>query len=848
MKIKLSLLLVALVLIGQFSQLAHASYYGLVPNSRDPKEIITFDARYPYWTRGIYIATYPHHSWSKEGWTAEYYGGVVSDTNPKGPGHLIQFASWQMNGKNAPTSGIDFVHAGPYMSWSRSTWEGSSGGIRGHWPDELFKPKQWYRFTHRVWLPTSGEPHFGYAGVWMKALETGQWYHLATFKFPAELTGFNDMGGFMEYFSGNASEKAAAEFRNSYSVVDGKWRSEHDFTARNGGDDKVTLASGDNGRSVIMETTHMPIDPATRRRQKTEVVPQNFTLKQPEKPDFLDKPAIAKATAEQMGNQMTVRWEVSNKTSPQLGYTIDVYDGPAKVASFSANNPEDREHTLTLPQAAKGAVTARIALHDIFNQTSPEFECSARASSVMQAPANISNTPGVSYKYFESPKNDTWRELPDYSTLKPVRSGTTATPELTPRLRREGYAFEYNGFIDVPSDGIYTFTVVTACGARLKIGERNIIQTTGYRSIAPYTGSIALHAGKYPIQLQYYQGKRQMTQADDFLQLNWSGPGFAATPVPATAYTHVAAANEAKLVVQGKMLDEVNVQLTCQLSGFEGKPQRVEYYAVNPTFDYFTMQGGSSADYYLGSAGSTDAPMSACLWGGKTKVVRARAILTDSRTVDSEPITVEESVALKEIDTNGMRLTTLEHHLYPMNRTATAEKVTIVGESMGLLTKPHKGDVTLIAHLADLTPGQALPDGTQLESAGNWYAGIILRDNNEPRPGMPLGGNSIPYICLMGSADGATRKCDSTMIDGAGNQPSGDIGRDCKWFKLTRQGPKLKAFISKDGKEWKQVTDIELPKMQDTIEIGFVQYALPQATPRIHWATFDQFTVKDSAE
>jgi len=169
--------------------------------------------------------------------------------------------------------------------------------------------------------------------------------------------------------------------------------------------------------------------------------------------------------------------------------------------------------------------------------------------------------------------------------------------------------------------------------------------------------------------------------------------------------------------------------------------------------------------------------------------------------------------------------------------------VMIVGESMGLLTCPHKGDITLIARLAGLTSNQALPDGTHLESAGNWFSGIILRENLNARPGEPLGGAQIPYITLLGSDDDATRHCGSTMINGAGNQPSGDEGRDSKWFKLTRKGADLTAFISKDGKDWKQVKTVTLPKMKDEIEIGFIHYALPSATLAIHWAKFDNVSI-----
>jgi hypothetical protein len=163
---------------------------------------------------------------------------------------------------------------------------------------------------------------------------------------------------------------------------------------------------------------------------------------------------------------------------------------------------------------------------------------------------------------------------------------------------------------------------------------------------------------------------------------------------------------------------------------------------------------------------------------------------------------------------------------------------------MTLYTQPHQGDVTLIAHLVAITPNQPTPDGTRPKDPGNWFSGIILRANANPRPGEPLGGANIPYSALMGSSDGATRHCDSTMINGAGNQPSGDIGSDLKWFKLVRRGADITTYASKDGENWKEIKTVNLPKLPAECEIGFVHYSIPSATPIVHHATFDHIRIE----
>ena len=96
------------------------------------------------------------------------------------------------------------------------------------------------------------------------------------------------------------------------------------------------------------------------------------------------------------------------------------------------------------------------------------------------------------------------------------------------------------------------------------------------------------------------------------------------------------------------------------------------------------------------------------------------------------------------------------------------------------------------------------------------------------------------------------------MINGAGNQISAPDGSGFDWFKLTRKGQVLSAFISNDGKTWKMIQTFTLPttaggryqvhQMGDQIEVGFIHYALPSPTPRIHWAQFDHISISDDAK
>ncbi len=826
------------------SPAANASYFALTRETKDAQQCITYDVSYPYWTDSIYIATYPGFSHSKEGWHAPYYGGIVSNT--RNAPTLIQYASWQMSGKDAPASGIDFIHAGKHMSWVRSTWEGSSGGIKGLWPAAEFKPKEWYRFVNRVWTPVAASPHLGYAGVWMKSLTTGEWHHLATFKFPAELTGFNSMGGFCEYISDNATNTCAAEFRNVYAMRNDKWDSEPDFSAYNHKEDLIKLTQPSDKRSVLLETTRTPLDPQSGKHTVIPVVTQLVNLNQPAAPDFLDNVRITAPAAEGAGKRCVVKWQVDAKNSPQLGWSVEILDGGTVIASAVENDPDARQCVLEIGSIKKRPA-ARIQITDIFGQLSAPVTIPIKRAAIQPAIKPAPLAPGLLYRYFESQKPDSWTMLPEFRELTPKRQGIVATPDLTPRLSRTGYAFEFTGFLRVPESGLYQFNLISASGARLILDDRVVIDAADYHSIAKTPGTIALAAGYHKLAVPYFQGARQFQQADDFLQLTWSGPGLSDQVIPFTAFCHTPPPGgpEARIVVKAVQQDDSGtvLMLSAEIIPADHPAARVEYYASNPDFDYYSGQGARGAAYFLTSSTLPSKPVPAILWSGGGQAIHARLVDDQNRTLDSAPLVIPAQAN----DPAGpgkhgpFELTQLEHHLYPMATSADADSVTLVGESMGLLTKPLTGDGILTARLADITSNQRQADGTELMDANNWFAGIIMRDILNARPGEPLGGSAIPYASVMGSAARQTRYCDSTMINGAGNQPAG-AGDSNTWFRIERKGQDFILSDSADGVIWKTIKTVNLPKMGATLHAGFLIYAIPSATNRVHWARFDHIS------
>jgi hexosaminidase len=72
--------------------------------------------------------------------------------------------------------------------------------------------------------------------------------------------------------------------------------------------------------------------------------------------------------------------------------------------------------------------------------------------------------------------------------------------------RSVAFGLRFDGFVRVPADGIYTFTLSSDDGSILTIGNQRVVDNDGWHSEAVRTGQIALAAGIHPIEIRFVQG------------------------------------------------------------------------------------------------------------------------------------------------------------------------------------------------------------------------------------------------------------------------------------------------------------------------------------------------------
>lgn len=84
-----------------------------------------------------------------------------------------------------------------------------------------------------------------------------------------------------------------------------------------------------------------------------------------------------------------------------------------------------------------------------------------------QPPLNSTNlAPGLHAECYEGG----WERVPDFSLLRPVRTGSITNFDLGFRTRDELVGLRFTGFLDIPSDGTYSFRVASDDGALLFVG------------------------------------------------------------------------------------------------------------------------------------------------------------------------------------------------------------------------------------------------------------------------------------------------------------------------------------------------------------------------------------------
>ncbi len=145
-------------------------------------------------------------------------------------------------------------------------------------------------------------------------------------------------------------------------------------------------------------------------------------------------------------------------------------------------------------------------------------------------------SPGLSFQIFPG----SWTELPDLTKQTAVITGNA--PSLDANAQGfTRYAVAWNGFVDIPADGGYTFHLMSRDGARAVIDGLEVAKTgppfpqvcgSPGNAVRYDRGSLGLRAGLHTLHVE---GLHSISQGPP--RLLWEGPGLPLTDVPVSAFS-----------------------------------------------------------------------------------------------------------------------------------------------------------------------------------------------------------------------------------------------------------------------------------------------------------------------
>ena len=134
---------------------------------------------------------------------------------------------------------------------------------------------------------------------------------------------------------------------------------------------------------------------------------------------------------------------------------------------------------------------------------------------------------GLKYAYHEGK----WNVLPDFAKLRPRKTGTTLGFDFSKiKMRPDYFGVVFTGFLRIPADGEYTFSMGSDDGSRLSLDGRTVAVNDSIHAMTEKSGTVQLTAGRHAIRIEFFDALNT-----DALALSVQGPGMPRQPVPASS-------------------------------------------------------------------------------------------------------------------------------------------------------------------------------------------------------------------------------------------------------------------------------------------------------------------------
>ncbi len=280
------------------------------------------------------------------------------------------------------------------------------------------------------------------------------------------------------------------------------------------------------------------------------------------------------------GGSTTLRWTTSNAASAGIDQGI----GGVAVPSGTRTVSPATTTTYTLTADGTGGPVSKQVTVTVQTLRDPDNPSGTQA--------------GLAVRYYDlsSPAS-----LPDFGALVPYKSSTAAQINYTSTSgnfadsdRADNLGAAYTGYVEVPTDGLYTFYAESDDGSALYIGSTKVVDNDGLHGMAEKSGAIGLRAGKHALRVDFFEAV-----GGAGLIMRYGGPGVSKQAVPAGVLSHVAAAAQFSSIQVTPSAGYAQVSGSAQFTAY---PKDQYGGAVAAVISWSVSGGGSMSPNSSGSA------------------------------------------------------------------------------------------------------------------------------------------------------------------------------------------------------------------------------------------------------
>ncbi|MFB6341217.1 TIM-barrel domain-containing protein [Saccharicrinis sp. FJH62] len=180
------------------------------------------------------------------------------------------------------------------------------------------------------------------------------------------------------------------------------------------------------------------------------------------------------------GSEERVLVDIKSTPNAHIFYTLD------------GTEPTDKSKLFTTPLNLKLPMTIQAVAYPGGNGA-----CSAVVSK-----SEFHQNTGLRYKLYRG----SWSELPEFKRIEPVDSGSCVTISLS-KIPTPGtdYGLFFEGFLDIPATGTYTFYLASDDGSRFYIDNTVVVDHDGLHGLTEKEGALKLKKGKHPLKIEFFQ-------------------------------------------------------------------------------------------------------------------------------------------------------------------------------------------------------------------------------------------------------------------------------------------------------------------------------------------------------